>query len=368
LGIIAMLAAAMLAALPTGAGAASYRERHAELERLIRDKRAAIADASAREHNILVRLQESDLRLASLQRALDFVESRLSTARDNLSAQQQILDARVSQIYMDSPSSFSKAYALAQSFSDVVAASQYAVSVIRSDQEVVAKIEASKAALETQRVDIAAKQQDLATKRAAAAQVTQQVAAIVAERAAARHAVVVEIGNRRQLLKQVRSQKSSYKRALDSLLSESRSIEALLRGAQRGQRVLQGYGGYLKWPVSGQITSPFGWRIHPIYHYRSFHTGIDIGAPAGRTVKAARYGNVIYTGYKGAYGLIVIIDHGNSLATIYAHLSRVYVRAGEHVSRLESIAAVGSTGWSTGPHLHFEVRVNGTPVNPVRWL
>jgi len=170
------------------------------------------------------------------------------------------------------------------------------------------------------------------------------------------------------LLSQVNDQRQAYINAIKELQAESDAITAMLRGLQAGQYVVQGRGGYLKWPVSGPITSPFGWRIHPVYGYRSFHTGIDIGVPVGTTVKAARYGKVIYTGYNGAYGLIVMIDHGGSLATIYAHLSRVYVSVGQRVSTLQPIAASGNTGWSTGPHLHFEVRSQGEPVNPIRWL
>jgi murein DD-endopeptidase MepM/ murein hydrolase activator NlpD len=166
----------------------------------------------------------------------------------------------------------------------------------------------------------------------------------------------------------VRNQKAAYAAALQSMLDQSNSIKGLLNRAQKGQKVVQGYGGYLKWPVSGRITSPYGWRTHPIYGYRSFHTGIDIAAPSGTTVKAARKGEVLYVGYRDAYGLIVIIDHGNSLATVYAHLSKAYVRPGQYVGTLGSVAAVGCTGWCTGPHLHFEVRVNGNPQNPMNWL
>jgi murein DD-endopeptidase MepM/ murein hydrolase activator NlpD len=169
-------------------------------------------------------------------------------------------------------------------------------------------------------------------------------------------------------LRRVRTEKAAYAAALQSYLSESNSIADLLRRAQRGQRVIQGQGGYLKWPVSGRVTSEYGWRTHPVYGYRSFHTGIDVAAPSGTTVKAARAGEVLYVGYKGAFGLIVLIDHGNSVATMYAHLSRSYVSAGDAVSTLGSVGAVGCTGWCTGPHVHFEVRSGGEPQNPRLWL
>jgi murein DD-endopeptidase MepM/ murein hydrolase activator NlpD len=90
--------------------------------------------------------------------------------------------------------------------------------------------------------------------------------------------------------------------------------------------------------------------------------------PVGTIVKAARYGKVIYTGWNGAFGLVVIIDHGNSLATMYAHLSRVFVSVGQRVGTLQAVAASGNTGMTTGPHLHFQVDLQGNPVNPMNWL
>jgi murein DD-endopeptidase MepM/ murein hydrolase activator NlpD len=121
-------------------------------------------------------------------------------------------------------------------------------------------------------------------------------------------------------------------------------------------------------PGGGRITSRFGYRIHPIYGTRRFHAGIDFGLPIGAAIKAADSGVVIYSGWYGGYGRTVIIDHGNGLTTLYGHTSASYVTAGQSIQRGQRIAAVGSTGLSTGPHLHFEVRVNGTPVNPLNYL
>lgn len=121
-------------------------------------------------------------------------------------------------------------------------------------------------------------------------------------------------------------------------------------------------------PGGGRMTSRFGYRIHPIYGTRKFHAGLDFGLPIGAAIKAADSGVVIYSGWYGGYGRTVIIDHGNGLTTLYGHTSASYVSAGQSIQRGQRIAAVGSTGLSTGPHLHFEVRVNGTPVNPLNYL
>jgi murein DD-endopeptidase MepM/ murein hydrolase activator NlpD len=125
--------------------------------------------------------------------------------------------------------------------------------------------------------------------------------------------------------------------------------------------------GALHRPARGPLTSGFGYRTHPITGVRRLHAGVDIGAPTGTPIVAAADGRVTFAGWRGGYGKTVLIDHGN-LVTLYAHQSAVGVRAGQTVRRGETIGRVGSTGQSTGPHLHFEVRVNGRPRDPLPYL
>jgi murein DD-endopeptidase MepM/ murein hydrolase activator NlpD len=124
----------------------------------------------------------------------------------------------------------------------------------------------------------------------------------------------------------------------------------------------------LAWPVHGQVTSEFGYRIHPTLGYRKFHNGIDIGAARGTPVHAAASGKVISAGWGGAYGNLVKIDHGNGMVTYYAHNTSLAVKAGTHVERGQVIAYAGSTGRVTGPHCHFEVRIKGRTENPRPYL
>lgn len=149
------------------------------------------------------------------------------------------------------------------------------------------------------------------------------------------------------------------------LLAESEKLEALLRGNTRG---VKGSTGRLMWPLRGRLSSAFGYRTHPIHRKRLNHTGIDISRPSGTPIAAADGGRVIMAGWYGGYGKCVIINHGKGYATLYGHLSRIYVSRGSAVAKGQSVGAVGSTGYSTGAHLHFEVRVNGRPVNPLRHL
>jgi murein DD-endopeptidase MepM/ murein hydrolase activator NlpD len=126
--------------------------------------------------------------------------------------------------------------------------------------------------------------------------------------------------------------------------------------------------GAFSWPVSGPITSPFGLRSNPFGPGLEMHPGIDIGAPQGATIAASAGGRVIFAGWYGGYGNAIIIDHGGSMSTLYGHCSQIFVSEGQDVQRGQAIGAVGMTGRATGPHLHFEVRVNGVPVDPTSRL
>jgi murein DD-endopeptidase MepM/ murein hydrolase activator NlpD len=164
--------------------------------------------------------------------------------------------------------------------------------------------------------------------------------------------------------------------ALVQLIIERQREEAARREAERRAALLAGRAappapstGDFSWPVSGPITSPFGYRSDPYGGGGSeFHPGLDIGAPMGATVTAAAGGTIIYAAAYGGYGNAVIIDHGNGVSSLYGHLSQIFVAEHQEVQRGQAIGAVGMTGRATGPHLHFEVRVNGQPVDPASRL
>lgn len=126
--------------------------------------------------------------------------------------------------------------------------------------------------------------------------------------------------------------------------------------------------GAFRWPIMGRINSPFGWRYHPITKRRDFHTGIDIKANRNDPIKAAAPGRVVYSGWMGGYGKVLVIEHHNGQSSLYAHCSSLLVGKGENVSSGKLIAKIGTTGRSTGPHLHFEIRNGNSPVNPIKYL
>jgi len=173
------------------------------------------------------------------------------------------------------------------------------------------------------------------------------------------------------LISRLQADRDALEEAEEQLIRDSASVANLIRSrlaaTARTSIVIQGTGQF-SLPSDGFISSGFGYRMHPILHYRRFHTGVDFGADYGSVIRAADSGRVIFAGWYGGYGRSVIIDHGNNLTTLYGHTSEIYVHEGDMVQRGQPIAAVGSTGFSTGPHLHFEVRQNGEPVNPMPFL
>ena len=157
---------------------------------------------------------------------------------------------------------------------------------------------------------------------------------------------------------------------IDELQADADAMTNTIINAGSSSGNSQYIGGVLAWPTpsTSYITSPFGYRTHPISGTYKFHTGIDIGASRNSAIIAANDGKVILSGWNGGYGKCIVVDHGGGITTLYAHCNSLYVGVGAYVSRGQTIAAVGSTGNSTGPHLHFEVRVNGSYKNPLNYV
>ena len=171
-------------------------------------------------------------------------------------------------------------------------------------------------------------------------------------------------GQKKTLLSQTRANKEELIRMEAEFAEKEDELIKILESYKYGIPP----SGKLLWPASGLMTSGFGYRIHPILGINRFHSGIDIGAPYGSQVIAAAGGEVIQSGYFGGYGYSVMLYHGGGYATWYAHLSSINVSMGQMVERGKLVGLVGSTGWSTGPHLHFEIRINGAAQNPMEYL
>ena len=171
----------------------------------------------------------------------------------------------------------------------------------------------------------------------------------------------------KELYESLKVRRREAERRIQELEESSEELEKIILAKTRRKATYTGTGS-LDWPLRGRITSRFGYRRHPLWGGRHLHTGLDIAGPYGEVVRAADGGEVIFTGWWDGYGKAVVIDHGKQRSTVYGHLSRIYVSNGGRIRKGQIIGLVGSTGYSTGPHLHFEVRISGKPKNPMRYL
>lgn len=178
-----------------------------------------------------------------------------------------------------------------------------------------------------------------------------------------------EIVKNQKMILKLKTDRKTYEKAEQDLARNSSRIQSMLAKKSSKENAL---GTTFLRPIQGRITSPFGWRIHPIFKSRTFHSGVDIAGPFNGSVKASNSGTVIYVGWYGGYGKVVMIDHGringHSVTTLYAHLNSFNVTKGQKVTKGQVIAKEGTTGYSTGPHVHFEVRLNGKPHNPLNYI
>ncbi len=221
-------------------------------------------------------------------------------------------------------------------------------------------------ALKTQKDQIESKKLEVETQR-------NQIALIQQQLLTQKSSFEVQAQSEKILVNRLSSDREALTAAEQQLAQESTAIAQSIqqrlaaRIAFPNTVFIPGSGQMLV-PADGPVTSVFGWRVHPVLGTSRFHNGLDFGAEYGSIVRAADNGVVIAADWQGGYGNAVMIDHGNGLVTLYGHTSQLFVTAGQTVQKGQPIAAVGSTGLSTGPHLHFEVRRAGEPIDPVQFL
>lgn len=172
-------------------------------------------------------------------------------------------------------------------------------------------------------------------------------------------------------INKLKTDRKTYEKAERDLARQSASIQSMIARNRGSSSVKITSTGFMR-PIGGRITSPFGWRTHPIFNSRTFHSGVDIAGPNHGSIHASNSGKVIYAGWYGGYGKVVILDHGvvngKPTTTLYAHMSAIKVGQGQFVNKGDVVGYEGTTGYSTGPHVHFEVRINGKPNNPLNYI
>ncbi|GAB4369596.1 MAG: M23 family metallopeptidase [Elainellaceae cyanobacterium] len=230
--------------------------------------------------------------------------------------------------------------------------------VYQADRQILAELRKDAEQIEQQRRGIESQKNEIAL-------ITQQLQAQKAEYQA-------QANTQQQLIQRLQGDRRALEAAEAKLAQDSQAITGLIQQklAEQGRLGRSApYGtGIMGYPSGGIITSAFGYRVHPVLGYSRFHAGVDFGADYGSPIWAANAGVVIFAGWYGGYGQAVIIDHGSGVTTLYGHSSELYVSEGQTVQKGQVIAAIGSTGLSTGPHLHFEVRLSGEPTDPMKYL
>jgi murein DD-endopeptidase MepM/ murein hydrolase activator NlpD len=250
----------------------------------------------------------------------------------------------------------------ARSFSELIDGLDYARLVVRRDREIVAEVDASKREVAITRWQTRRARKSVRHQAEIVAVRVDQVRALRDELVANKGKLEAARQEKKVSLDSLTAEERADAEEIDGLQAVSADLAAKIRAAQAHSTVQHVSGAGFIWPVNAAITSPFGWR------WGRMHEGIDLGAAYGTPIAAAASGVVIYAGWEGGYGNLTVIDHGGGLATAYGHQSRIAVSVGQSVSQGETIGYVGSTGHSTGPHLHFEVRVNGQAVDPLGYL
>jgi murein DD-endopeptidase MepM/ murein hydrolase activator NlpD len=250
----------------------------------------------------------------------------------------------------------------ARSFSDLIDGLDYARLVVRRDREIVAEVDASKREVAITRWQTRRARRSVRHQAEIVAVRVHQVRALRDELVANKGKLEAARQEKKVSLDSLTAEERADAEEIDGLQAVSADLEAKIRAAQTYSTVQHVSAAGFIWPVNAPITSPFGWR------WGRMHEGVDLGAAYGTPIAAAAAGAVIYAGWEGGYGNLVVIDHGGGLATAYGHQSRIAVSVGQSVSQGETIGFVGSTGHSTGPHLHFEVRFNGEAVDPLGYL
>lgn len=329
----------------------------------LRSAQAAVDTAQATLDDLEGRLASQRAVLARLNTRLHAQTLRLDRLRAQYARAVAVLEARVRQIYIEGSPDLVSFLVSAASFSDLLDNYDFLRRIGAQDEHIARDVRAAKRrAAAERRATLETRRLTAATVEAIAAK-TEEARRVRGKLAASRDSLASAEQLKSSALSDVRETRAGYLAEVNALEAQSAALGAAIRAAQNGSGATGSVSSSgLVWPVNGPITSGFGTR------WGRMHEGIDIAVPSGTPVHAAASGTVIYASWMTGYGNLVVLDHGNGLATAYAHNSSLLVSVGQHVSQGQAISLSGSTGHSTGPHVHFEVRVNGIAVDPLNYL
>ena len=310
------------------------------------------------------KLTTTRAKLEILQEQLRLKRLELQAAEQELTREQDDFEARVVIAYKTDDLTYVDVVLASTSYEDLVSRMSVVHDLISGNNDLVGGLETTRDKVAREKRTIAEKENGVHRAVDDLQAQSDELAALRAAQAAQKAASFAMRRQKNTRLSAVENDLALLEQQENQLLAESNALTSVITGSSGN-----GVGtGTMMWPVNGPVVSPFGYRIHPILGYRKLHTGMDFAVGYGTPIQASDSGSVIYATWMGGYGNVIIIDHGRGISTLYAHQSSLAVGTGSVVARGQVVGYVGSTGFSTGPHLHFEVRVNGNPVDPMGYL
>ncbi|MGI6424528.1 MAG: murein hydrolase activator EnvC family protein [Tepidanaerobacteraceae bacterium] len=347
-----------------------WRKQQDDINKQIKQLKNDILQVDKQKKNVAQEIAELEKKLSQAEQELTVTEGKLKETQQNLANtmeeleqaikrvedQKDDLNIRMRTLYKTGPVDYIEVILASSSFSDFLTRLDIVKRIIEADKNLL--------------IEFKEKQAEVAEKKA---ELEEQQRLIVKQRdeiSARRASIASYRGDRQRLIAKLEQEKKQYEKMQDQLERDSENLRRkILEWEMKNKKGFFGTGQFL-WPVpsSKYITSDFGWRTHPVYKTRRYHEGIDIAASSGADVLSVDDGEVIFSGSYGAYGYTVIVSHGGGISTQYSHLSKLLVSEGKKVLKGDKVGLIGSTGVSTGPHLHFGVIQNGKVVNPWNWL
>ena len=302
-------------------------------------------------------LQKSKNQYSSLESQLAQMEKDLNASVAEFNKANVDMRKRIRQVYKNQRTGMFQLILTSKDLNSLL-------DVIYFEKIVLKKNYAQILAMRAKSQRIAAMKRDVQAKKIALAQSIQEINS-------QQRNIKSAIAMNQSMISKYKTDRKTYERAERELARQSASIQSMIARNRGRSTVRITSTGFMR-PIGGRITSPFGWRTHPIFNSRTFHSGVDIAGPNHGSIHASNSGKVIYSGWYGGYGKVVILDHGvvngRPTTTLYAHMSSIKVGQGQFVHKGDVVGYEGTTGYSTGPHVHFEVRINGKPNNPLNYI
>lgn len=336
-------------------------EKKDEVEAEKNEALSKINELSEQISESQAKLDELNQQIEELEKSIAEKEKELEEAEKRQKEQEEALEKRLIAQYKTGKVSYWSIILNPSSFLDFFSNLHNIERIAKLDEQLINSIEEEKQEIEKTKEELTVQKSEVKTAKANAEKENVKLKSAKAQKNS-------QVQKLTEEEKSIQEQIDEYDQQMSDLTAQIKKLQAA--NSSNGT-TSSTYNGQLAWPVpsSNKITSYYGYRIHPIYKVNKLHAGVDIGgADWGAPFVAADDGTVILARYYGGYGNCVIIDHGGGMSTLYAHGSAIYVSEGQKVTRGQNVLAIGSSGTSTGKHAHFEVRINGSPVDPLPYI